>query len=37
MIESNQKIDTLSGIPRQKIGGPKRRARTNLDFYAAKN
>ena len=36
MIETDQKIDTLSRIPRQNVEGGKRRARTNLDFYAAK-
>ena len=37
MIESDQIIDTLSGRPPKKVGGPKRWVRTNLDFYVTKN
>ena len=37
MIESNQKIQTLSRGPRQKVRGGKWSARTQNFFYAAKN
>jgi hypothetical protein len=36
LIESNQKIQTLSRSPRQKVGGGKWSARTQKTFYAAK-
>ena len=37
MIESDHKIKTLFGSPRQKVGGGKWRARTHKTFYAAQN
>ena len=37
MVEGNHKIETLSESPRKKLGGLNGCARTDLDFYAAKN